>query len=221
MVFSLRPLAPALLPLLLVACDRAPAATTPATAPSAATPVAATPEPPSSGGARPAEAPRAAPSGPSFFHLSAARLDGQEEKLSTYQGKVLLVVNTASQCGYTPQYEGLQKLHQSYEGKGFAVLGFPSNDFGGQEPGSSSQIATFCQKNFGVSFPMFSKVSTTGAGASPVYQFLSAAAGPPRWNFHKYLVGKDGKVIRGFASAVEPGSPELKAAIDSALAAPG
>lgn len=194
------------------------AASTPVAPASATSATSATPAAPSVSDPPPT---RATPPPAGFFALSAPRLDGQDEQLSVYQGKVLLVVNTASQCGYTPQYEGLQKLHREYEPKGFSVLGFPSNDFGEQEPGNSSQIANFCQSRYGVSFPMFSKVKTTGAGASPVYQFLGAAAGPPRWNFHKYLVGKDGKVRKGFASAVEPGSSELKAAIDAALAAPG
>jgi glutathione peroxidase len=157
----------------------------------------------------------------SLHELSAVRLDGTTEALSAYKGKVLLVVNVASECGYTPQYKGLQELYERRQGQGFAVLGFPSNDFGGQEPGTSSEIATFCQKNYGVTFPMFSKVSTLGAEASPVYRLLSAAAGPPKWNFHKYLVGKDGKVRKGFPSSVTPQDAVLAAAIDAALAEPG
>ncbi|HYQ22233.1 glutathione peroxidase [Stenotrophomonas sp.] len=138
-----------------------------------------------------------------------------------YHGQVLLVVNTASKCGYTPQYEGLEALHKQYAGKGFAVLGFPSNDFKGQEPGDEKQIQDFCTLTYGVKFPMFEKVHVIGAEATPLYQRLTAATGvAPGWNFHKYLVGRDGKVIAQFASKVTPDDPQLKAAIDKALAAP-
>lgn len=157
----------------------------------------------------------------SIYDFEALSIDGKPAQLSTQRGKVILVVNTASQCGYTPQYEGLQALHQKYESKGFTVLGFPSNDFGGQEPGSSSEIATFCQSKYGVSFPMFAKVETKGAGASPIYKFLSATAGAPQWNFHKYLVGKNGQVRQGFPSAIDPASAALRTAIEAALAEPG
>jgi glutathione peroxidase len=154
----------------------------------------------------------------SIHDLELRRLDGSSEKLSAYAGKVLLVVNVASECGFTPQYKGLQALHEELGPKGFVVLGFPSNDFGAQEPGSSTEIASFCEKNFGVEFPMFDKLVTKGEGASELYQRLGAAAGAPKWNFHKYLVGKDGKVIQGFPSSVAPESPELRRAIDAALA---
>jgi len=138
-----------------------------------------------------------------------------------YHGQVLLVVNTASKCGYTPQYEGLEALHKQYASKGFAVLGFPSNDFKGQEPGDEKQIQDFCTLTYGVKFPMFEKVHVIGAEATPLYQRLTAATGvAPGWNFHKYLVGRDGKVIAQFASKVTPDDPQLKAAIDKALAAP-
>ena len=138
-----------------------------------------------------------------------------------YHGQVLLVVNTASKCGFTPQYEGLEALHKQYASKGFAVLGFPSNDFKGQEPGDEKQIQDFCTLTYGVKFPMFEKVHVVGAEATPLYQRLTAATGvAPGWNFHKYLVGRDGKVIAQFASKVTPDDPQLKAAIDKALAAP-
>ena len=138
-----------------------------------------------------------------------------------YHGQVLLVVDTASKCGYTPQYEGLEALHKQYASKGFAVLGFPSNDFKGQEPGDEKQIQDFCTLTYGVKFPMFEKVHVTGPEATPLYQRLTAATGvAPGWNFHKYLVGRDGKVIAQFASKVTPDDPQLKAAIDKALAAP-
>lgn len=156
----------------------------------------------------------------SFHDLTANRLDGKPEKLTGYQGKVVLVVNTASECGYTPQYAGLEKLHQEYKDKGLVVVGFPSNDFGGQEPGSSEEIKKFCELRYKVTFPMFEKVKTKGDGQSPVYAFLSQHHPAPKWNFHKYVVGKDGQVKAGFPSAVTPDSAELKAAIDSALAQP-
>ena len=153
----------------------------------------------------------------SFYDLSAATLEGTPKKLSDYKGKVLLVVNTASECGFTPQYAGLEQLYESYKDKGVVVLGFPSNDFGGQEPGTPAEIKTFCEKHYHVTFPMFAKVKTKGEGQSPVYKFLAAGSGEPKWNFHKYVVGKDGKVSAAFPSKVTPDSPELKAAIDSAL----
>ncbi|MHC1671052.1 glutathione peroxidase [Stenotrophomonas maltophilia] len=138
-----------------------------------------------------------------------------------YHGQVLLVVNTASKCGYTPQYEGLEALQQRYARRGFAVLGFPSNDFKGQEPGDEAQIQEFCTLTYGVKFPMFEKVHVVGAQATPLYQRLTAATGvAPGWNFHKYLVGRDGRVIAQFASKVTPDDPQLIAAIDKALAVP-
>ena len=154
----------------------------------------------------------------SFFELKTNRLNGKAENLSEYKGKVLLVVNTASECGYTPQYAGLEKLYKEYKDKGVVVLGFPSNDFGGQEPGSAKEIANFCERRFKVTFPMFEKVKTKGEGQSPVYEFLARKHGAPKWNFHKYVVGKDGQVKAAFPSSVEPDSAELKKALDSALA---
>ncbi len=154
----------------------------------------------------------------SFYDLTAETIDHKAQPLSAYKGQVLLVVNTASECGSTPQYAGLEALWRAYKGRGFAVLGFPSNDFGAQEPGTEAQIKTFCDVNYKVSFPLFAKVSTTGAAQSPVYEFLTAAHGAPRWNFHKYLVGKDGEVIRAFATGVEPDDAGLRAAIEAALA---
>jgi glutathione peroxidase len=154
----------------------------------------------------------------SFFDLKTNRLNGKQENLSEYKGKVLLVVNTASECGYTPQYAGLEKLYKEYKDKGAVVLGFPSNDFGAQEPGSSQEIAKFCELRFKVTFPMFEKVKTKGDGQSPVYAFLASKHGAPKWNFHKYVVGKDGQVKAAFPSSVEPDSAELKKALDAALA---
>jgi glutathione peroxidase len=153
-----------------------------------------------------------------LYDLSVNTLEGEPQPLSTYKGKVALVVNVASECGYTPQYQGLEKLYEAYKDKGFVLLGFPSNDFGGQEPGDAKEIRSFCSTKFHVTFPMFEKVKTKGAGQSPVYAFLADKNGEPKWNFHKYLVGKDGKVVGAFPSSVEPESLELKTAIDAALA---
>lgn len=154
----------------------------------------------------------------SLYSLTVPTLAGAPQALSAYQGKVTLIVNTASQCGFTPQYAGLEKLHQDYQGKGFEVLGFPSNDFGGQEPGTAQEIQNFCETRFHVTFPMFEKVVTTGADQSPVYAVLTKDLGAPKWNFHKYLVGKDGQVLQAFSSKVAPDSAELRSAIDAALA---
>jgi glutathione peroxidase len=154
----------------------------------------------------------------SLYQLETTTLQGQPARLGAYEGKVTLVVNVASQCGFTPQYAGLQKLHDELADRGFAVLGFPSNDFGAQEPGSSDEIATFCRKNYGVTFPMFAKVVTkAGEGQSPVYSFLGTSGQLPSWNFGKYLVGRDGKVLAYFSSNVTPDSKELRDAIESAL----
>jgi glutathione peroxidase len=154
----------------------------------------------------------------SLYSMKTTTLDGKPADLGQYSGKVTLVVNVASQCGLTPQYTGLQKLYDEYKGKGFAILGFPSNDFGGQEPGSPEEIATFCKKNYGVTFPMFSKLVTkSGSDQSPIYSYLGQTGSLPKWNFAKYLVGKDGKVIQFFDSKVTPEAKELRDAIDAAL----
>jgi len=151
------------------------------------------------------------------------RLAGEERVnlAQTYGGDVVLVVNTASKCGFTPQYEGLEALNQTYQAKGFAVLGFPSNDFMGQEPGSEAEIQEFCTLTYGVKFPMFEKVAVRGSAASPMYRELAQAAGEaPNWNFHKYLIDRSGKVVGSFGSRVKPDAPELVAAIEKALAEP-
>jgi glutathione peroxidase len=153
----------------------------------------------------------------SFFDLSSDSIDHVSTPLASWKGKVALVVNTASECGNTPQYAGLEKLWEAYQGKDFVVLGFPSNDFGGQEPGQEADIKKFCSLEYRVTFPMFAKVATKGDAQSPVYRFLTAHHGAPKWNFHKYLVGKDGQVVREFAAKVQPDAPELLAAIDEAL----
>jgi glutathione peroxidase len=154
----------------------------------------------------------------SLYALKTTTLQGQPSDLSQFKGKVTLVVNVASQCGFTPQYAGLEKLHEELKGRGFSVLGFPSNDFGGQEPGSSEEIATFCQKNYGVTFPMFSKLVTkAGPDQSPIYGLLGKSGKLPTWNFSKYLVGKDGKVIAFYPSKVAPDAKELRDGIEAAL----
>jgi glutathione peroxidase len=155
----------------------------------------------------------------SLYDLTAHTLEGAAQPLSAYKGKVALVVNVASACGYTPQYDGLEKLAAAYKDKGLVVLGFPSNDFGAQEPGTAEEIRAFCSTKYHVSFPLFAKVATKGPSQSPVYALLGAKDGGPKWNFHKYLVGKDGAVIAGFPSKITPDGAELKQAIDAALSA--
>jgi glutathione peroxidase len=164
----------------------------------------------------------AAPAGQpqSFYDLQTQSLDGKPGNLAQYKGKVSLVVNVASKCGYTPQYEGLESLQRELKGKGFNVLGFPSNDFGEQEPGTAQEIATFCRLTYDVTFPMFEKVVTMrGAGQSPIYAFLGRSGRLPAWNFSKYVVDKQGKVVAFFESQVTPEDPALRAAIAKALAA--
>jgi glutathione peroxidase len=155
----------------------------------------------------------------SLYRLSTRTLEGQPADLGTYAGKVALVVNVASQCGYTPQYVGLEKLYGELKGRGFVVLGFPSNDFGGQEPGTATEIRQFCTLNYEVTFPLFEKVVTrAGAGQSSVYANLQKQSGElPSWNFAKYLVGKDGKVVRFYRSGVTPDDPGLRKDIETAL----
>lgn len=157
---------------------------------------------------------------PDLLNQTYPRL--QDEKpisLCNFSGDVLLVVNTASKCGYTNQYEGLEGLHAEFSGQGFSVLGFPSSDFGGQEFGDNAKIAEFCHNTFGVKFPMFGRSHVVGPNANTLYQALSTDSGePPRWNFHKYLIGRDGKVIASFPSNVRPSDPKLRQAINKALA---
>lgn len=154
----------------------------------------------------------------SLHDITVNSLAGKPVALSDFAGRVTLCVNVASECGYTPQYKGLQRLHETYGPRGFAVLGFPSNEFGGQEPGTAEQIQSFCETKFGVGFPMFEKLTTQpGPGQSPVYGFLTAGGDAPDWNFCKYLVGKDGRVLGFYKSAVSPKDPALNAAIEAAL----
>jgi glutathione peroxidase len=156
----------------------------------------------------------------SFYELKTTTLDGKPADLSQYRGLVSLAVNVASFCGFTPQYEGLEALHRELRGKGFNVLGFPSNDFGEQEPGTAQEIATFCRLTYDVTFPMFQKVVTRpGAGQSPIYAFLGRSGNLPAWNFSKYVIDRQGRVAAFFPSDVTPEDPKLRNAIMRALAA--
>ena len=157
----------------------------------------------------------------SIYDFEAQQMNGQTVPLSQYKGKVLLIVNTASACGFTPQFGGLEELHKQYADKGLVVLGFPCNQFGSQDPGSNDEIASFCQLNYGVSFPMMAKIDVNGADASPLYKWLTAEAPgllgskAIKWNFTKFLVGKDGQVIRRYAPQDAP--KKLAADIEAAL----
>ena len=154
----------------------------------------------------------------SFYDLKTQTLLGKPADLGDFRGKVTLVVNVASYCGYTPQYKGLEALHRELKDKGFAVLGFPSNDFGEQEPGTAEDIATFCKRTYDVTFPMFSKVVTKpGRDQSPVYTYLGASGHLPAWNFTKYVIGKDGRVRAFFPSDVTPEDPALRRTIADAM----
>lgn len=154
----------------------------------------------------------------SFYDLKVNTLAGTPADLGAYRGKVALVVNVASQCGYTPQYAGLEKIYREMAPKGVVLLGFPSNDFGGQEPGSPEEIQQFCKRTYDVTFPLFEKVVTkAGPGQSPVYAFLGETGNLPAWNFSKYVVDRNGKVVAFFPSRVTPDAPELRAAIEKAL----
>ncbi len=147
-------------------------------------------------------------------------IEGKELPLSDFAGKTVLLVNTASACGLTPQYEGLQKLWDEKAKDGLVVLGVPSNDFGAQEPGSESEVQEFCQVRYGVTFPLASKNAVIGAEAHPLYKWIASQtgeAGAPKWNFHKYLIGKDGALIGTFGSLTAPDAPELAQAIDASL----
>jgi len=159
----------------------------------------------------------------SVHEFTMDALNGTPTPLANFKGKVLLVVNVASQCGYTYQYEGLQALYMKYKDQGLVVAGFPANNFGAQEPGSNAEIGAFCKSKFGVTFPMFSKISVKGSDKAPLYQFLTDKNANPKtggeipWNFTKYLVDRDGKVIARFDAPVEPESKELTSAIEAAL----
>lgn len=152
----------------------------------------------------------------SIHALSAKSLDGKPVSFADYKGKVLLIVNTASECGFTGQYAGLESLYAKYRDRGLVVLGFPSNDFH-QEPANGEAIAKFCKVRYGVTFPLFEKAPVSGEAASPVFKFLAKKHGEPKWNFYKYLVGKNGQVIAQYSSRISPDSSELTAAIEAAL----
>ncbi|NEX59683.1 glutathione peroxidase [Noviherbaspirillum galbum] len=178
-------------------------------------------------GASPAPTPAPAAAGggtsnacPAILNYRFNRLqDDAPQNLCNYAGKVVLVVNTASYCGFTSQYEGLEKLYADYAPKGLVVLGFPSNDFGGQEPGDSKQIADFCYNTYGVKFPMFSKSSVAGKAANPLHARLAQITGTaPKWNFYKYLIDRNGKVVDSYSSLVTPDDKKLLGAIEKALA---
>jgi glutathione peroxidase len=160
----------------------------------------------------------------SLHDFTQKTIDGREQLLADYKGQVLLVVNVASRCGLTPQYAGMQSLHDEYEARGFSVLGFPCNQFAGQEPGSEADIKTFCETRFGVTFPLFAKLDVNGAASAPLYAWLTAQETKPdgpgdvAWNFAKFVVGKDGRVAARFNPRVEATAPEVRAAIDAALA---
>jgi glutathione peroxidase len=154
-----------------------------------------------------------------LYDLETKTLAGEDAPLSAYAGRVALVVNLASKCGLTPQYAGLQKLYTELEDRGFVILGFPSNQFMGQEPGSPEEIQAFCSAEYGVTFPLFEKTEVKGEGQSAIYRFLTEGGlEEPTWNFTKYLVGRDGKVIARYAPRTKPDDPELRAAIEAALA---
>ena len=159
----------------------------------------------------------------SLYDVPVATLEGADGKLAEQKGNVTLVVNVASQCGLTPQYAGLQKLYEQYQSQGFSVLGFPCNQFGAQEPGTSGEIKTFCETSYGVTFPMFEKIEVNGDDQHPLYEQLTKTAdaeghtGDIRWNFEKFLLSRDGEVIARFSPLVEPEAPELVSAIEGAL----
>ena len=156
-----------------------------------------------------------------IYQFQMTTIDGQKVDLAKYKGKVILIVNVASECGYTGQYKPLQALHTKYAKEGLAILAFPCNDFGAQEPGSESEIAKFCETSFGVTFPLASKEKVIGPDAHPLYKWIGKELGEgalPKWNFHKYLIGKDGSVVGSWPSRVTPMSSEITKAVEEALA---
>ena len=159
----------------------------------------------------------------SIYDIPLKDIDGKDTSLKPYQGKVMLVVNVASKCGFTPQYTALEALHQKYKDRGLVVLGFPCNQFGGQEPGTDAEIKQFCSSKYAVTFPMFDKIEVNGANRHSLYVMLagkeSPVAGDIGWNFTKFLIGRDGKILKRFESKVKPDSPEMIQAIEAALAA--
>jgi glutathione peroxidase len=206
----------------LTACNRAPPPPTAEVAQERSAAVAAAVQEQQ---ARFAAAPAVAQADPATaYQFEFSGLWSDRVPMTAFEGEVVLVVNTASRCGYTPQYEGLQEIYTEYHGQGFEVVGVPSNNFAGQEPGTAQEIQDFCSLNYGVTFPMAGKTEVVGAEAHPFYKWAEAQLGQsavPGWNFHKILLGRDGRLIAAFPSDVEPASQELRAAITQALAAGG
>ena len=153
-----------------------------------------------------------------IYDFTLNSIDGQPAPLSAYKGKVVMLVNVASRCGFTPQYTALESIYEKYKDRGFVIVGLPANNFGAQEPGTNEEIKTFCTRNYQVTFPMYSKISVKGSGKAPLYKFLTdSAGGEVKWNFTKFLVDGNGKVISRFDSGVEPDSSELIGAVEKAL----
>jgi glutathione peroxidase len=159
----------------------------------------------------------------SLHDIQVKDIDGKNSSLKAYDGKVLLIVNVASRCGFTPQYKNLEAVYEKYKDKGFTVLGFPCNQFGGQEPGSNEEIKQFCSSKYNVTFPLFDKIEVNGPNRHPLYVTLAGKESPfpgdIKWNFNKFLIGKDGKILKRFDSSVTPDSPQVTEAIEAALAA--
>jgi glutathione peroxidase len=160
--------------------------------------------------------------GSGVYSFTLNNIDGKPAPLGDYKGKVVLIVNVASQCGYTPQYSALESVYEKYKGQGFVILGFPANNFGAQEPGTNAEIKTFCTRKYSVTFPMYAKISVKGADKAPLYQFLTEQTGPGisgeiQWNFTKFLVDRNGNVVKRFESPVTPDSKEITAAIEKEL----
>jgi glutathione peroxidase len=182
----------------------------------------AAPAPGSDAGRAPIGSDQPATAGEAVVDQTVLSLQGEPVDLTTFRGHPMLIVNTASNCGFTPQYEGLENLYQTYRDRGLVVIGFPSNDFGNQEPGTADEIAEFCRLNYGVTFPMMAKVHAKGADQAPIYRMLTTETaeefrGEIRWNFTKFLVDGDGRVVARFDSAVEPLDPQVTGAIESLL----
>jgi glutathione peroxidase len=158
------------------------------------------------------------PAASSVHEFTLNSIDGKPVSLADFKGKVVLIVNVASKCGFTPQYTGLEALYEKYKDQGFVIVGVPANNFGAQEPGTNEEIKTFCTRKYNVSFPMMSKVSVKGDDITPLYRYLTETkGGDVKWNFTKFLIGKDGRIAERFESAVKPDAPELTSAIESAL----
>jgi glutathione peroxidase len=153
----------------------------------------------------------------SVYEFTMNSIDGQPMPLAKFEGKVMLIVNVASKCGFTPQYEGLEAVYEKYKDQGLVIVGFPANNFMAQEPGTNEEIKTFCSTKYNVKFPLYSKISVKGDDKAPLYQFLTQTGGEIKWNFTKFLVDRNGKVIARFESPVKPDSPEVTSAIEKAL----